>query len=61
MGAFFEKPLTGETDLTLKIFAPPQTGENDTSTEDGLYNTYTTIEELPKIRIRFEPVETSRD
>lgn len=57
MSAFFEKPLTSACDLTLKIFAPPATGENDISTEDGLYNSYTTIEKLPKIRVRFEPVE----
>jgi hypothetical protein len=61
MSAFFEKPLTSECDLTLKIFAPPATGENDISTEDGLYNSYTTIEKLPKIRVRFEPVELSKD
>ncbi len=57
MSAFFEKPLTGASDLTLKLFAPPASGENDLSTEDGLLNSYTTIEKLPNIRIRFEPVE----
>ena len=57
MGAFFEKPLKEACDLSLKIFAPPASGENDLSAEDGLYNTYTTIKELPKVRIRFEPVE----
>jgi hypothetical protein len=36
------------------------TGENDISTEDGLFNNYTTIEKLPKIRLRFEPVELPR-
>ncbi|MGN1410900.1 MAG: hypothetical protein ACI4WH_00120 [Oscillospiraceae bacterium] len=61
MSAFFEKPLNSACDLTLKIFAPPQTGENDTSTEDGLYNTYTTINKLPNIRVRFSPVESSKD
>ncbi len=60
MGAFFKKPIDGPCDLTLKIFAPPATGENDISTEDGLYNSYTTIEKLPKIRLRFEPVELPR-
>lgn len=57
MSAFFEKPLNNECDLMLKIFAPPASGENDLSIEDGLYNSYTTINKLPKIRIRFEPVE----
>jgi len=60
MSAFFKKPLSGPCDLTLKIFAPPATGENDISTEDGLYNSYTTIEKLPKIRLRFEPVELAK-
>lgn len=57
MSAFFEKPLEGECDLTLKLFAPPASGENDLSVEDGLYNSYTTIDKLPDIRVRFEPVE----
>ena len=60
MSAFFKKPLTGPCDLTLKIFAPPASGENNISTEDGLYNSYTTIEKLPKIRLRFEPVELAK-
>jgi hypothetical protein len=46
--------------LSLKIFAPPASGENDISTEDGLFNTYTTIEKMPKIRLRFEPVELAK-
>ena len=57
MSAFFEKPLEGECDLTLRLFAPPASGENDLSAADGLYNAYTTIEKLPEIRIDFEPVE----
>ncbi len=60
ISAFFNKPLDGSCDLTLKIFAPPATGENDISTEDGLYNSYTTIEKLPKIRLRFEPTELAK-
>lgn len=57
MSAFFEKPLTTATDLTLKIFAPPASGENDLSIENGLLNTFTTINKLPHIRIRLEPIE----
>ena len=57
MAAFFEKPLQGETDLTLKIFTPPATGENDLSQEDGMFHCDTTLTSLPKVRIRFEPVE----
>ena len=60
MSAFFKNPIDGPCDMTLKIFAPPATGENDISTEDGLYNSYTTIEKLPKIRLRFEPIELPR-
>ena len=57
MAAFFEKPLEGACDLTLKLFAPPASGENDLSAPDGLLNTYTTITKLPEIRVDFEPVE----
>lgn len=56
MSAFYEKPLDGECDLVMKLFAPPASGENDLSVEDGLENCYTTIEKLPSIRIRFEPI-----
>ena len=54
---FFEKPLAGACDLTIKIFAPPESGENDLNAEDGLLNTYTVLEKLPRLRVRFEPVE----
>lgn len=57
MSAFFEKPLTEKCDLALRIFAPPANGLNDLSEEDGLYNSYTKLERLPDIRVRFEPVE----
>lgn len=57
MSAFFEKPLDGQADLTLRIFAPPASGENDLDIEDGLFNSYTVINKLPDIRIRFEPIE----
>ena len=61
MSAFFENPLSGPADLTMKIFAPPATGENDLSIEDGLFNYYYTLGKLPKIRIRTSPVEPSID
>lgn len=60
MSAFFENPLDGAADLTLKIFAPPAAGENDLTREDGLFNSYATIEKLPKIRIRFAPTEPAK-
>lgn len=56
MSYFFENPIDGPTDLTLRLFAPPASGENDLSLEDGLLNTYQTIEALPEIRIEYEPV-----
>ncbi len=58
MSAFFEKPLTGPCDMTLKLFAPPATGENDPSQgDDWQTNYYTVLKKLPKIRLRFAPVE----
>jgi hypothetical protein len=57
MSAFFEKPLTGACDLTLKLFAPPASGENDPSQgEDWTENYYTVIKKLPKVRLLFEPI-----
>lgn len=63
MSAFFEKPLKGETELTLKIFAPPKTGENDpTQGEDWDINYYATIQSLPNIRIRYGAIlKSSKD
>jgi hypothetical protein len=63
MPAFFEKPLKGETELTLKIFAPPKTGENDpTQGEDWDINYYATIQSLPNIRIRYGAIlKSSKD
>ena len=57
MSAFYEKPLEGECDLTLKIFAPPASGENDPAQgEKWDTDYYSTIEKMPNIRVRFEPV-----
>ncbi len=62
MSAFFEKPLKGEADLTLKLFAPPASGENTPEDgEDWLENSYTVINKLPHIRIRFKATEPSLD
>ncbi|MBP3762160.1 MAG: hypothetical protein J6I55_11945 [Ruminococcus sp.] len=61
MPAFFEKPLENSADMTVNIFAPPASGENDISTQDGFFNYYYTLEKLPKIRILTSPVEPSRD
>lgn len=56
MPAFYNSPLNGKKNLTLKIFAPPAGGENDISSEDLLYNFYYELKDLPKIRLRFEPI-----
>lgn len=61
MPAFFEKPLAGACDLTLRLFAPPANGCNDLSLPDGLQNAYAVINEMPQLRVRFYPVEPSRD
>jgi hypothetical protein len=56
MSAFFYKPIEKPTDMTLKIFAPPASGENDPSQgEDWQKNYYYEAKKLPQIRIRFEP------
>jgi hypothetical protein len=58
MPGFFEKPLQSACDLTLKLFAPPASGENDPSQGvDWTQNYYTVIQKLPEIRLRFEPIE----
>ena len=57
MSAFFEQPLSGPADLTLHLFAPPASGENDPSQgEDWTINYYYTLTELPEIRIRTAPI-----
>ena len=62
MSAFFDKPLDGSKGLTLKIFAPPASGENDPKDgSDWQMNSYTTITKLPDIRIRYEATEPSKD
>jgi len=56
MPAFYNNRLQGKTDLTLKIFAPPASGENSpTDGDDWFINSYTTITKEPKMRIRYEP------
>ena len=60
MPAFYNRKLGGAGENTLKIFAPPASGENDISTEDGRYNYYYTLEKLPKIRLSSKPVAVCR-
>ena len=61
MPAFFEKPLTGACNLTLKLFAPPADGKNDLEKPDGLMNSYAAVNALPDIRIEYAPLESDRD
>ena len=57
MSAFFKNRLDGATDMDLKIFAPPASGENDPSQgEDWQTNYYTELKALPAIRIRYAPI-----
>ena len=56
MPAFFGKKAKGNN-LTLKIFAPPATGENDSSQgDDWRINYYYTLTKLPKIRLEYKAV-----
>ncbi|MBP5494421.1 MAG: hypothetical protein J6X97_04935 [Lachnospiraceae bacterium] len=57
MPAFFEGKKAAGKELTLKIFAPPATGENDSSQgDDWTINWYYTLNKLPEIRIEYEAV-----
>jgi hypothetical protein len=56
MPAFYQKRLSGKCELSLKIFAPPESGENNPADgDDWKINSYTTITKMPEIRIRYEP------
>lgn len=58
MPAFFENHLDGAADMTIKLFAPPASGENDsTQGDDWDMNYYYTVKSLPKVRVLCAPVE----
>ncbi len=58
MPAFFENHLDGAADMTIKLFAPPASGENDsTQGSDWDTNYYYTLKTLPKVRVLCTPVE----
>lgn len=62
MSAFYKNRLDGAKDLTLKLFAPPASGENDPSQgADWQTNYYTTINRLPRLRIAYKPVVEDLD
>lgn len=57
MPAFFEKPLSGAEELTLKLFATPPDGVNvDDGSDDWDANYYAEMTKMPALRIRYEPV-----
>lgn len=58
MPAFFENPIEENTKISLKIFAPPASGENDPKQGEGWEtNYYCTMTQMPKLRIRYESVQ----
>ena len=58
MPVFFEEPLTQAETVSVHIFAPPASGENDVSQgEDWAENYYCKITKMPEFRIRYEAVE----
>ena len=55
MSAFFDKPLDGPCDLTMKIFAPPADGVNvNDGSVDWDINYRAVLEKAPELRIRYE-------
>ncbi len=57
MPAFYGKPLKSPCKMSLNIFAPPASGENDPSQGEGWDENYWfELKTLPDIRLRFEPV-----
>lgn len=57
MSAFFDKPLDGACELTLKIFATPADGINvDDGSDDWTVNYYAEMTKMPELRVRYEPV-----
>lgn len=58
MSAFFDKPISTPCDMDLHLFAPPSTGENvQSDRSDWNINYYTPLTQLPRIRIRYSPIE----
>ena len=58
MPAFFDQDIKERTTLSITMFAPPASGENDPSQgEDWMENYYCTMHKLPELRIRYEAIE----
>lgn len=55
MPAFFNKPITEPTELTINIFATTPDGENhDDGSDDWAINVYSVMNKEPEFRIRYE-------
>lgn len=52
MPAFYDTPLNGSNELTLKIFATPADGTNGEDT----FNYFAEMTKMPELRVRFDPV-----
>ncbi|MDR0294304.1 MAG: hypothetical protein LBH95_09175 [Oscillospiraceae bacterium] len=56
MPVFYKKRLSAETELTLRMFAPPPDGVNDPAQGEGWEeNYYTPVKAPPQMRIRYAP------
>jgi len=56
ISAFFQNKHTEKKEITLRIFAPPPDGVNDSSQgKDWEINYYTEIKNCPEMRIRYVP------
>lgn len=56
MPSFFENPFSNVNEYSISVFSPPSGGENDLSEENGIYDSYTQIDYIPELRIRYKPV-----
>lgn len=57
MPAFFNTPLQGAKELTLRIFATPVDGVNiDNGADDWIENYYAELTSPPTLRIRYDPI-----
>ena len=58
MPAFFDSTIEPGSKVTLHLFAPPESGQNEPEQgEDWAVNYYTRITEEPEFRIRYEEIE----
>lgn len=61
MPAFYNSPLSDAKELTLKIFATPPDGVNvNNGAVDWTENYYAELNEMPTLRIRYDPISSVR-